>query len=557
MNASDQNPKIPLSVFFATDFALLAAAAFIAANSDRPLSTNALLGIVVCVITGAGVALVPLVLRFERQKNEMLDERQRALEAVAATVSSSAEQLSIATSGLQQIAELAQKNLRHAEQLPHRLQEKIAEFQSQLANAVDAENEELAKELAALRSTETERLESISDRVARATAEFAKVEAATRQHLSAAQEALGKLALGTAGAIGKAQTAAEQALAHARIDAARHVGESAGQAVRSLETAKAAALAELETKAAAANVVAERVVHAACARITEAIAGLETTVARMPAAAAQAPSSPGATAPPLTAPPELPESAAPPQPAAAPDAAPLDEAVSAATKRPRKPRREEAVPETAVPPPAEILHSPAAVDEPAPVPADAIAEVTPIAPHTADPFAGTTTTVLVHGIAATTHGDGNGAPAPPTPRPERPGKPEPTATASPSAASVPRKRAPRPLADESESAIALDEGSVASSIIERVLTSDGATRLIATAYIGIGNRLFIRGDGPGLSWDKGVPLQFVSIGRWRWETNDATSPVRFKLLKNDEQECSALGAQTLDPGHQQEVTAAF
>ena len=84
-----------------------------------------------------------------------------------------------------------------------------------------------------------------------------------------------------------------------------------------------------------------------------------------------------------------------------------------------------------------------------------------------------------------------------------------------------------------------------------------STRLLVTAYIGIGNRLFIRGEGPGLSWDKGVPLQFVSIGKWRWETNDASAPVQFKLFKNDDLECSALGAQSLDPGHQQEITAAF
>jgi len=33
--------------------------------------------------------------------------------------------------------------------------------------------------------------------------------------------------------------------------------------------------------------------------------------------------------------------------------------------------------------------------------------------------------------------------------------------------------------------------------------------------------------------------------------------VKFKLYKNDETECSALGTQSLDPGQQQEVTAAF
>ena len=92
---------------------------------------------------------------------------------------------------------------------------------------------------------------------------------------------------------------------------------------------------------------------------------------------------------------------------------------------------------------------------------------------------------------------------------------------------------------------------------EIALSSDGLTRLTATAYIGIGNRLFARGSGPGLSWEKGVPLQFVSIGKWRWETADASGAVSLKLYKNDLQECAALGTLILEPGHQHEVTANF
>jgi hypothetical protein len=89
------------------------------------------------------------------------------------------------------------------------------------------------------------------------------------------------------------------------------------------------------------------------------------------------------------------------------------------------------------------------------------------------------------------------------------------------------------------------------------VSSDGLTRLLVTAYIGIGNKLFVRGEGPGLSWERGVPLQFVSIGKWRWETADAVEPLTLKLYKNDEQECAMPGALTLDPGHQQEVRASF
>jgi hypothetical protein len=92
---------------------------------------------------------------------------------------------------------------------------------------------------------------------------------------------------------------------------------------------------------------------------------------------------------------------------------------------------------------------------------------------------------------------------------------------------------------------------------EPALSNDGFTRLIATAYIGIGNKLFIRGDGPGLRRDKGVPLQFVSIGKWRWESAELLFPAKVRLYKNDQIECVALGEFALEPGHHHEVNATF
>ena len=87
-------------------------------------------------------------------------------------------------------------------------------------------------------------------------------------------------------------------------------------------------------------------------------------------------------------------------------------------------------------------------------------------------------------------------------------------------------------------------------------SADGRTRLTVTSYIGIGNKLHLRGEGPGLSWNKGVPLQFVSIGRWRWETDKATEPVVCRIYKNDKLEAPG-GPLTLLPGTEQEVSASF
>ncbi|MEO6245181.1 MAG: hypothetical protein ABIQ12_07070 [Opitutaceae bacterium] len=482
MNSSDSNPKLPAWPFILADVALILAAIYIALNSD-PITINAVIAIVACVGIGAIVGLVPLVARHEWRKNEALDERQRALEGLAQTVSSSAEQLSVAAGGLHEIADLAQRSVRQAEQLPHKLQEKISEFQAQLATAADTEKEELERELLALRTTESERLETVSQRIAKATAEWTKLEAATQQHLTAAQDALVKVS---------------------------------ARAIAAIESAKPVGLVELAARVAAVT------------RDLEAkIAQLET-VARAGVVTA-----PMAAEEPVR---EIDGSETPTD-----DAEPVP-------KRARKVRRDERAPTEgataepfAVPP---VVSQP--VDEPPPVPAEKIVEVAPVAPGTSEPFA--------DNIAPTAQEEITIPPLPILP-----------AAAAPVSIAdeprEPRKRAPKKAAtsEAEEPALQLDDAasSSAASVAERVITSDGATRLIVTAYIGIGNRLFIRGAGPGLSWEKGVPLQFVSIGKWRWETNDAVSPVQFRLYKNDDLECAALGAQSLDPGHQQELTAAF
>ena len=81
--------------------------------------------------------------------------------------------------------------------------------------------------------------------------------------------------------------------------------------------------------------------------------------------------------------------------------------------------------------------------------------------------------------------------------------------------------------------------------------------MTVTAYIGIGNKLYLRGDGAGLSPTEGVPLQFVSIGKWRWETEAATTPLKVSVWKNDETRCDELGEFALKPGQTHEATAGF
>jgi hypothetical protein len=63
---------------------------------------------------------------------------------------------------------------------------------------------------------------------------------------------------------------------------------------------------------------------------------------------------------------------------------------------------------------------------------------------------------------------------------------------------------------------------------------DPLTIVEARVEVGFGNALYIRGQGDGLSWDKGQPLSLGFGGSWIWKTNKAKGKVLFRLLLNDE-----------------------
>lgn len=60
------------------------------------------------------------------------------------------------------------------------------------------------------------------------------------------------------------------------------------------------------------------------------------------------------------------------------------------------------------------------------------------------------------------------------------------------------------------------------------------TTVNARIDVGFGNTLYIRGQGDGLSWDKGTPLECVDAATWVWSTKNAEGTIEFKLLLNDQ-----------------------
>jgi hypothetical protein len=62
----------------------------------------------------------------------------------------------------------------------------------------------------------------------------------------------------------------------------------------------------------------------------------------------------------------------------------------------------------------------------------------------------------------------------------------------------------------------------------------GGTALTINLMIGIGNKPYVRGTGPGLSPDKGQLMTFLGIGRWQWVSPEPDAPATVEIWKNDQ-----------------------
>ena len=89
--------------------------------------------------------------------------------------------------------------------------------------------------------------------------------------------------------------------------------------------------------------------------------------------------------------------------------------------------------------------------------------------------------------------------------------------------------------DEEEEVIEeIEEEEAPAAVPEPTSAGASGTALIVNLMIGIGNKPFVRGTGPGLSQDKGVPMSFLGIGRWQWISPDPEASATVEVWKNDQ-----------------------
>lgn len=74
---------------------------------------------------------------------------------------------------------------------------------------------------------------------------------------------------------------------------------------------------------------------------------------------------------------------------------------------------------------------------------------------------------------------------------------------------------------------------VATAAVKPVASKPVVTTINARIDVGFGNALFLRGEGAGLSWEKGLPMECVQNDLWRIVLAESARAYTFKFLIND------------------------
>ena len=98
-----------------------------------------------------------------------------------------------------------------------------------------------------------------------------------------------------------------------------------------------------------------------------------------------------------------------------------------------------------------------------------------------------------------------------------------------------KKAAAAPAAPAVPVALAVAALSVAApKAVKPVATKPVTTTIRACIDVGFGNSLYVRGEGPGLSWDKGVLMECRGQDQWQVTLGESSRPFLVKFLVNDQ-----------------------
>ena len=85
----------------------------------------------------------------------------------------------------------------------------------------------------------------------------------------------------------------------------------------------------------------------------------------------------------------------------------------------------------------------------------------------------------------------------------------------------------------------------------------GDAVVVVNALIGIGNKPFLRGNGAGLSPDRGTPMDYLEIAKWRYVFPAFDGKINFSVLKNDEVPPNGESEFSISAGEKTELNLFF
>jgi hypothetical protein len=133
---------------------------------------------------------------------------------------------------------------------------------------------------------------------------------------------------------------------------------------------------------------------------------------------------------------------------------------------------------------------------------------------------------------------------------------KPSKTPAPATKSIAPAPAPKPAAPAPavKSTVAPKVKTAAAPAAVVTKPTPSKVTIAAAVDVGFGNLLYVRGDAPALSWDKGAVLTNVGGAKWEIVLTGPAKPFEFKFLVNDiswstgENYCASPGdALTLTP----------
>jgi FKBP-type peptidyl-prolyl cis-trans isomerase len=92
--------------------------------------------------------------------------------------------------------------------------------------------------------------------------------------------------------------------------------------------------------------------------------------------------------------------------------------------------------------------------------------------------------------------------------------------------------------------------------VKRAKAGPQPTVIQANIDVGYGNTLHIRGEGSGLSWERGQPFECMKEDLWNFTIAGAAKPIIFKFLINDETWCTGED-YVVEPGSKITLVPTF